>query len=168
MFQFRFCLYIFIPCFPLVNNQPQLSLVLHSRRVFRLKLVQILYSEEFRRVRNNKYVVNTRMEQLRRVFGELMTYLQHSPNASPLIKQHTSHILNREIEEQLSSLFRSAQFPLPPATNMEQVVNSLTANSTSLPDLYETADSLLVQGAASPHFASACTIVAQLWSGGGF
>ncbi|XP_047314119.1 cytochrome c oxidase subunit 1-like [Impatiens glandulifera] len=87
-----------------------------------------------------------------------MAYLQDSPNASPLIKEHASHILNREIKKQLSSLFRSAQFPLPPATNMEQVVNSLTANSTSLPDLYETADSLLVQGAASPHFSSACGI----------
>ena len=113
-------------------------------------------------------VFKTRMERFRRVLGEIITYLQHSPNASPQIKHHTAHILNREIEEQLSSLFRSAQFPLPPATNMEQVVNLLTANSTSLPDLFETADSLLVQGAASPHFASACTIVAQLWSGGGF
>lgn len=97
---------------------------------------------------------------------EILTYMQDSPHSSDLLREHTSYILRREIHEKLSSLFREAQLPLPPATNMGDVVNDLTANSTGLPDFYAMAENLIVQGAASPHFSTACAIVAQLWGGG--
>lgn len=61
-----------------------------------------------------------------------------------------------------------ARLPFPSDTNMGDVVNHLTANSTSLTDLYSVTESLIIQGAASPHFLTTCTILSQLWGGGVF
>ena len=60
-----------------------------------------------------------------------------------------------------------ARLPFPSDTNMGDVVNHLTANSTPLPDLYAMVEDLSIHGATSPHFSTAVTFVSQFFGGDG-
>lgn len=90
------------------------------------------------------------------------------PSYPEPLKAHTAHMLHDEIGDLLNSVLNRADIPLPPGTNMGDVVNQLTTNSTSLTDLYSVTESLIIQGSVSPHFLITCTILSQLWGGGVF
>ena len=98
----------------------------------------------------------------------ILTYMDHSPHTPEPLKAQTAHMLHDEIGDLLNSVLNRADIPLPPGTNMGGVVNQLTTNSTSLTDLYSVTESIIIQGAASPHFLTTCTILSQLWGGGVF